>query len=316
MRDLSALDALRESEEKFRALSEATLEGIVIHKEGVILLTNLANDRMFRGAPGTSSGRNIFEFVAPESRGYVLEQTRAGTTSPYEIMCCREDGTTFPAEIRGRPITYRGEAVRMVAIRDLTERKSLESKLAVADCLASLGRLAAAVAHEINNPLAYVQLNLEVIRGGLGALGLADEHPARERMRDALELSFEGVGRVSRIVKDLGGFARGASDAVVAVDFARVVAFAASIAKSEIEHRARMEIAVDVPPVLGDETRLGQVFLNLLVNAAQAIPDGDPEHHRVRVTARKGAPGWIDVEVSDTGVGVLRRWCRRSSIPS
>ena len=178
---------------------------------------------------------------------------------------------------------------------DVTERKALEARLAVADRLASVGTLAAGIAHEINNPLAYVMLNLEL---------LAKDPDLRAISRTAVERAREGSERVRVIIRDLRIFSRIEEDRRVPVDVRDAIESALNLAKSELSARARLvrETAV-VPPVLGDEARLTQVILNLVVNAAQAIPEGDPNRHTI--TVRSGVrAGWVEISVTDTGVGI------------
>ncbi len=171
-----------------------------------------------------------------------------------------------------------------------------EAQLIEADRLASLGTLAAGVAHEINNPLSYVLLNLDlVIREAKG------EGESVPRLREARA----GVERVRLIVQDLKSFSRGNTDRKVPVDVRRVLDSTLEIAANEIRHRAELVRDFrDVPPVLADASRLGQVFLNLLVNAAQAMIEGDASRQELRVATSTDAAGRAVIEIADTGAGI------------
>jgi PAS domain S-box-containing protein len=190
---------------------------------------------------------------------------------------------------------------------DVTERKQMQARLLLADRMASVGTLAAGVAHEINNPLAYLVANL----------GYAHEELSRLLERDstsspmkpvcaALGEALHGAERVRTIVGDLKTFSRETQEPVRAVDLKQVLDSTLNLAAGEIRHRARLvKTYGDVPPVRGNDSRLGQVFLNLLVNAAQAIPsDGEADQHEIRVTTRQLSPRRVAVEVSDTGTGI------------
>jgi PAS domain S-box-containing protein len=190
---------------------------------------------------------------------------------------------------------------------DVTERKQMQARLLLADRMASVGTLAAGVAHEINNPLAYVMANL----------GYAHEELLRQLERDAssnplksvcaaLGEALHGADRVQTIVGDLKTFSRETQESTRAVDLKRVLDSTLNLATGEIRQRARLVKEYgDVPPVRGNESRLGQVFLNLLVNAAQSIPsDGETDAHEVRVTTRQLSPAQVAVEVTDTGTGI------------
>jgi CheY-like chemotaxis protein/two-component sensor histidine kinase len=174
----------------------------------------------------------------------------------------------------------------------------------LSDRMASIGTLAAGVAHEINNPLTYVLTNLHILaKRADRALGLHDAEQARELMctEDTLQLlreTSEGARRVRDIARDLKTFSR-SSDEVQPVDVRQVLDSSVRMAINEIRHRARLERNyMDTPQVLANSSRLGQVFLNLIVNAAQAIPEGASDRNVIRLTT------WAEVAVTDTGTGI------------
>ncbi|HET7825157.1 MAG TPA: ATP-binding protein [Anaeromyxobacter sp.] len=182
---------------------------------------------------------------------------------------------------------------------NVSEKEHLEARLVVADRMASLGTLAAGVAHEINNPLAFILSNLEF------ALGELHEPDADPELRRALQDALDGAVRVRDIVRHLRTFSRRDDDRRVILDLRPVLQSAVAVATNELRHRAELQVELgDVPPVLASEHRLGQVFLNLLVNAMQAIPDGRPAANRVRVRTATAPDGRAVVEVSDTGAGI------------
>jgi signal transduction histidine kinase len=187
----------------------------------------------------------------------------------------------------------------------LRELQSTQKQLLLADRLASIGQLAAGVGHEINNPLAYVVGNLRFIQEELLRLQGPGEDPERQELMDALAEAREGAERVRLIVQDLKSVAREDDMALGPVDLAAVVRTAAKIAGAELRPRARVVLACEgLPPVQGNVLRLGQVFLNLLINAAHAIAPGRPEENEVRVEARPSGPGHVTLEVRDTGSGI------------
>jgi signal transduction histidine kinase len=187
-----------------------------------------------------------------------------------------------------------------------------EARLLVADRLASVGRLAAGVAHEINNPLAYVGSNcanaLEELRR---ALAPSCSEEARRagllRATEALQEACQGSERVRVIVQDLKVLSRSDSVALGPVDLVKILESSLRIASNEIRHRAELvkEFDPDLPCVLGSASRLGQVFLNLFINAAQAIEPGAAGRNRICVRAHlRGSR--VVIEVSDTGAGIPR----------
>jgi PAS domain S-box-containing protein len=195
---------------------------------------------------------------------------------------------------------------------DVTERRRIELQLAQAERLLSVGMLASGVAHEINNPLSYVMGNLDLIARRVASLqGIApsDLLASLDAMvRDALH----GADRVRAIVRDLRVFSRVTDRPATPLDLSVPLGAALDIARNEIRHRAHLVLDLaPVPPVLADEGRASQLFLNLLVNAAQAIPEGAAERNEIRVATRVDERGWATVEISDTGIGIPREVMRR-----
>jgi signal transduction histidine kinase len=198
----------------------------------------------------------------------------------------------------------------LVVLRDVSERRQLSARLALADRMVSVGTLAAGVAHELNNPLAYVTANLvfvderlERVAPAAGA-GAADADLVPQ-LREAIRDARDGAERMRLIIRDLKTFSRGDEEQTGPVELGRVIDTCVSMAWNEIRHRARLvKDLAPIPPVLANEGRLGQVFLNLLVNAAQAIPEGQAERHRIRVSAALAADGRVAVEIADSGSGI------------
>jgi light-regulated signal transduction histidine kinase (bacteriophytochrome)/CheY-like chemotaxis protein len=189
--------------------------------------------------------------------------------------------------------------------------------------MASAGTLAAGVAHEINNPLAVVAANLELLTTSLSRLGpearafvtgtevsgaSAWMSWLQGRIADADELLADArvaVTRIRDIVRDVKLFSSSRDDARGPVDVRAVAESCIRMAWNEIRHRAQLQKDYgDVPPVDANEGRLGQVLLNLLVNAAHAIPEGNARNNKIRLTTRLSGPGRVVIEILDTGAGI------------
>ncbi|ATB30058.1 ATP-binding protein [Melittangium boletus] len=198
-------------------------------------------------------------------------------------------------------------------LRDsLQQLQSTQEQLLSADRLASVGRLAAGVGHEINNPLAYILSNLRYVHQELGELTGAPSEEARQEMIAALAEASEGAERVRLIVQDLKTLSRPDEVALGPVNVADVVRSSAKMARHETRDKARLvEVCEGVPPVHANAARLGQVFLNLFINAAHAIAPGRVQDNEIRVHASLSAPGLVTVEVSDTGAGIPPEYLRR-----
>jgi len=272
--------------------------------------------------PQEMLGSNIDVFIHPEDRP-ILERRRArlaearGALAPQEYRMLRKDGGIVYAEIVSMILEYDGKPNVIAFGRDLTERKQMQARLLLADRMVSVGALAAGVAHEINNPLAYVMTNLDMVAARrlpplgvrLRALGGEAATIGEElgRVIAMIDVAREGSERMRDIVRDLRTFTRSAGeDKRAAVDVRRVMDASINLAWNEIRHRARLVKEYgDVPLVLATEARLGQVFLNILVNAAQALEVGDAAENVIRVRAATERDGQVVVQVSDTGPGIV-----------
>ncbi len=204
------------------------------------------------------------------------------------------------AQASGRPERMAGTAT------EVTERRSLQVRLEMAGRLAAVGTLAAGIAHEINNPLAYVAANLRYLAERLDAGAGAAAEAAKDELGPAVADAIEGARRVRDVVQGLRRFAGPSGEARRApVEIAAEVDAAAAIARHQVASRAHLAIDVPraLPPVVAGPHEIAQVVVNLLVNAAQAIPEGHTAENEVRVTARAEA-GRIVIEVSDTGSGI------------
>ncbi|GAB5541477.1 MAG: hypothetical protein SangKO_012370 [Sandaracinaceae bacterium] len=190
-------------------------------------------------------------------------------------------------------------------VDDVTDRREIEARLARGERMASLGRLAAGVVHEINNPLAYVRTSLELARREITRFQENGDHAHLERVLETVAHAEDGVERVRIIASDLKTFSRGDEGSWLLVDIARVAQSAINLAHNEIRHRAELSVDIEpaLPRVLGSETRFVQVLVNLLVNAAHAIEEKG--EGRGRIALRMGREGGeVFIEVEDTGAGI------------
>jgi signal transduction histidine kinase/CheY-like chemotaxis protein len=191
-----------------------------------------------------------------------------------------------------------------------------QGQLIHAGKLAAIGQLAGGVAHEINNPASYVAMSHAVLarqvtrlRALLDAAGLLDGEQAEiARLLSSMDLvladASDGMQRIRAVVRDLRTFSRMDDEAMEAVDLSEVVLAACNLARHEIRYRAELITALgEVPPVRGNRGRLGQVLMNLLVNAAQAIPEGSEDEHHIRIATRRDG-GRAVLLVEDSGPGV------------
>jgi PAS domain S-box-containing protein len=300
---------LTASERRYRAVTEAAHEAIsILTPDGVIQEVNPS----FEAALGLSRehlvGRRIEDFAPAGQQldsGKSLDAAREAGAGPAPVALSRSDGSIVLMEFTSRSVDLGAEKFNVSIGRDVTERVKTQAQLMFSDRMASIGSLAAGVAHEINNPLTATLASLEFAREHVAAL--AKKH-GTEQLADLDELlrdASAGAQCVRTIVRDLKIFSRAEEDNRGPVDVQRVLESSVRMAWNEIRHRAELvrEYA-SVPAVEANESRLGQVFLNLIVNAVQALPDGYADQNRISIRTRLDASGRVVAEVEDTGPGI------------
>jgi len=253
-------------------------------------------------------GSRLGADATPEDQGKIrraLEDciTR-GESSEYEVSALRADGNLrWYSSVLG-PVRRNGEITGAVVIaRDITEKKHTDALLVETDRMASVGALASGIAHEINSPLAslFVNLTLATRDAEVAAAG----HELAPTLLEELADTRQAAERVRQIVSDLRIFTGWEGERRGSVDVEALLETTLRTARYEIRHRARLETEfAKVPPVRADEARLGQVFLNLVLNATQAIPEGDPNRNVIRVRTSVDGSGRVVVRVADTGEGI------------
>jgi PAS domain S-box-containing protein len=302
----------RQDERRARVLSEHVPVGIfetdpagryTFVNERWRLLTGYSSEQVL-GRPwdvvvyGDDRERVVAEWHASAQQGREF-----GTEYRYRVA----DGRNI--WVHGTAVAMRDEAGEVVGYLgttlDVTERKQAQAQLLFNDRMASVGTLASGVAHEINNPLAYITANLDLIVEEVRAL--APTLPS-DRVREIEELATEarqGAEKVRRIVRALKTFARDDEEQRVRLDVHSVLDLSINMVSTELKRRARVVRDYQwVPAVEADEARLGQVFINLLLNAAQAMPEAMCDRNTIRVVTRTNLAGRVFIEVHDSGVGI------------
>ncbi|MBA2538609.1 MAG: response regulator [Deltaproteobacteria bacterium] len=227
-----------------------------------------------------------------------------GTSYSDEYRFERGDGSIATVIDRGTIVRDAdGVPVRMVgSMLDISDRIEMQARLALSDRLASIGTLAAGIAHEINNPLTYVMANIALVIDDVEA-EIVDHRSVQELLGEARD----GADRIRQIVRGLQMLSRPNEEEIQHVDVAAVFESTIKMASNELRHRAQLirEFG-EVPKVRMNSARLGQVMLNLLVNAAHSIKVGNASLHQIRVRTATAPNGDAVVEVRDSGCGIPR----------
>ncbi len=301
---------------QYQVLVESLGEGaMVLDEQGRVSFVNPAG-RQILGKGGELRGRVLHDLVHPESvcedpsKCLLYRAFQAGA----EIYSAEERFATVEGEVIPVMFTLTrvvGQALDRGAVlvfRDLSDFREMHGQLLAADRLVAVGTLASGLAHEINNPLAYVQSNVRFAWQAMAEEELTDRR--REQVQEALEDTLEGVSRIRRIIDGMRTFTGQGSDGR-RVDCEEALQGALAICAGALKKFAELER--QGPPLewaLADQQLLTQVFVNLLVNASQSI--GESIQGRGRVEVRTVVEEEVQkVEVIDDGVGIEEELCRR-----
>jgi len=289
------------SERRWRVLAENLPDFVVMTDcHGAIRSINRVLPDLQMEAVLASS---VFDFVDPEmvDEYRLLFETAIATTETRRLDVRGQgfDGKMAWYETQVVPIIEKGgvETVLVVS-RDVTERRQMLASLAEKERLASVGMLAASVAHEIMNPLTYVLANLDFVVG--------ERTNDAARNARALVEAREGARRMQQIVWDLRALGRAGGEELFYVDARTVLEIALRLSGPEVARTASVVLELDdVPCVLASESRLCQVFINLLVNAAQAMESREVGDREIRVKTRHDdSASLVGIDVVDTGEGI------------
>lgn len=331
--------AIRESEEKFRSISDSALDGIImIDPGGSITFLNRAAEKLFGYRAEELLGKNLHETLAPESyldkyrQGFPgFRRTGSGPVvgKTVEINCRRKNGETFPAELSVAPLQLNDHWHAVGIVRDITERKKTQEYLIQSEKMLSVGGLAAGMAHEINNPLAGILANVQVMRMRL--LGdLPDNVAAAKECgidlknlwaymgRRGILRKIEGIDqscqRAAAIVRNMLAFSRKSDAAFADTDLASLVDQTLGLAKNDFQlsdqHEFR-KIRIDrhyqpkMPKVPCDPSQIQQVVFNILKNGAQAMWEQESAHPEPRFAlAVDRQDEWACITIANNGPSI------------
>ncbi|MFK8002837.1 MAG: ATP-binding protein [Polyangiales bacterium] len=288
-------------EDKLTGLFAGAPDGATVTTGHKIAFANGAFREMLLDVGQDLVGRSCGSLCHPDDTGRVHDENdeciRTGKpTEAVELRLLRSDGSTLEVRSWAVPLTFYGQPSVLRFIRPIPVEREFDDQMVLADRMASVGTLAAGVAHELNNPLAYVLASLQMVREKL-------PHDDGSELAEEIDTAIQGGHRMADIVRDLKTFARQPTTGTEVVDVASALRSALQMCENELRHRGTLELQLDTSPTVEiNASRLVQVFVNLLINAAQAIEN--QEDGLVQVSASTDERGWACIVIEDNGPGI------------
>ena len=286
---------------ELEALIAALPEAVLLVRHGRVVLAN-ATARRLLGA-GVKTGAPLLGLVPPTERSRFASHATPGATVAPTTLALDESGSTW-VEVVGADLSTR-EGTRVLTLRNVTERRRAEVRATAGDRLSSVGRLAAGVAHEINNPLTYVVLNLEMLKEDVDGLPPMPRMSHYGGMQQKLDDAITGANRVSEIIQQLRLYAHQRDDGVASGAVAEAVMLATQLATFAIS--GSIDVDVDIPDGLPKVAmgigQLSQVLLNLCINGGDAMEEAEQVDGRISISAFAEDLGVL-VKVVDNGPGI------------
>ena len=263
--------ALKESEERFKALHNASFGGIAIHDKGIILECNRGLSILTGYEYNELIGMNGLELISDDTRDQVIKNINAGYEKPYEAKGIRKNGESYPLRLEARNIPYKGKNVRVVEFRDITENKKaeedkekLENQLQQAQKMEAVGRLAGGVAHDFNNMLGVIIGHADMIMEDIDP-----DHPFYTDIEEIIKAGNRSVD----LTRQLLAFARKQTVAPIILDLNRTVSGMIKMLHRLIGEDINLTWipGKNTGKVKMDPSQIDQILANLCVNARDAI---------------------------------------------
>ncbi len=347
-------EELKVSEEKFRAIASTANDAIIIiDSDCTVSFWNPGAEEIFGYSNQEAIGKELHKLIIPERdhddylksfsafieiMASVGERRASGRTR--ERIVLRKDGKEFPIEFSNSAVLIKGQWHTVEIIRDISERKQLETQLRQSQKMEAIGTLASGIAHEINTPTQFIGDNINFFRDAFGGFSdllmtfkdlldkakggrltdvqieeagrlfdQADLDYLREEIPVAIQQSLDGIQRVTSIVRAMRDFAHPGPEEKTPLDLNNAINSTITVARNEWKYVADIETDFDstlplVPCIAGE---FNQIMLNIIVNAAHAITDvvGDGSEGKGKIKITTGRDGGsVMIRISDTGSGI------------
>jgi len=293
---------LRESELKYKTLVEEISEGYFVIQDEVIVFANKTFCEMHGCALNEVIGRKFYQFVAPENRQKVIDiyaQSILGrsTTASFEYLRISADGKSYPTEITAKIARYDKKVSTIALCRDISKRIEMDQRIREAERMAYIGQITTSLSHEIRNPLSAVKMNLQIINRNAQLKG-------NDQRR--IDISVREVIRLERILTELLDFAKPLQVKFNHCPINQILHSCLELLEMKLLEKRLSGITAygaDLPAIHADSEKLGQAFINLLLNAIEASPEDGSIHVRTLYHTNGGNPQ-IEVLIEDEGPGI------------
>jgi PAS domain S-box-containing protein len=312
---------LQDRDRKTRRIIDSALDAVLsIDERGRVTEWNAQAETMFGWKRDEAVGRTLSELLIPERyrdahdrglRHFISTGEGPFLNQRFEISALRRDGTEFPVELAIAPYRIDGNWEFSGFVRDITERKvaeasarrqrEMEMELAHANRVATMGQLAASIAHEVNQPVGAAVTNAHAALRWLGAAP-----PNTDEVRHALTRIVTNGNRASDVLSRIRAFIKKAPPCHASVDVNQAVLEVVALTRSEAKKNkvtVQMQLADGLPVVPADRIQLQQVLLNLIVNAIEAMSASDAGSRRLLISSTKSGSNAVSLAVQDSGPG-------------
>ncbi|HEX2966846.1 MAG TPA: PAS domain S-box protein [Syntrophorhabdaceae bacterium] len=295
-------DLSKEGELRFKALSEASLEGIVFVENGIITDANRRMYEIFGYEDEEITGREVPDFVAPEARVFSKERIATFNQERYETLGLKKDGTVFPISVYPRQISIKDKSLNIFVVRDLTTQKNMEAEVLKSKNIQSVGTLAGGVAHDFNNLLMAI----------IGNISLAKLHAPKGGktvvyLKEAERLIFMGKDLTHQLLT----FSHSVDTFKKVINIGPLLKETAEKLLGGSLVRLNFNIPEDLSRVEVDEDQMKQVIQNIIVNAMEAMQADGALYvscENVRITPQHKLPpileDYVRILIRDEGVGI------------
>ena len=305
---------LKESENRYKLLSDATFEAIFISENGICIGQNNAAFRIFGYTEAQALGRMATDWIHPDDREQVKKNMSSGFESPYEVKALRSDGSAFHCSIQGRSYTHKGRNLRITALQDISDRKQAEAErdqyqaqLVQTQKMEAIGALAGGIAHDFNNILFPIIGHTQM---------LLNDTKKDGSMRNSLSAVYTSAMRAKGLVEQILTFSRQEKIEPRLMKIQPIVKEIIKLLRSTIPTTIsiKQEISAVLGPIKADPVQVHQLVMNLATNGYHAMEEhgGELTVGLIEVTLRECDTGSFDLvpgdyarlTVSDTGSGM------------